>query len=150
SSAARGEAVIVAHNELRLHLVHRVHSHTYHDQQRGAAKIEADVEPVCDPGGQLLKEGPNQPQIIEVDAADQHLRDQRDDHQIQSADRGKARKDVIDEVGGAAARQNAEKKTAVLAHVVGDVIGAKDNRNIEVGKKDDAYDVEQLVPGLAR
>src|ERR1700739_4730474 len=41
NAAALGrEAVIVAHNELRFNLLHRVHGDADHDQQRGAAEVE--------------------------------------------------------------------------------------------------------------
>src|SRR6185295_18996235 len=39
------EPVVVAHDELRLNLGHRVHGHADDDEQRGAAEIEVQAQP---------------------------------------------------------------------------------------------------------
>ena len=45
---------------------------------------------------------------------------------------------------------DAGDETTILAHVVSDVVGAEDNRNIKVGEEDDRRDVKNFVPGLTR
>src|SRR5215467_3091223 len=86
---------------------------------------------------------------MEVDGADQHRRDDGDDDEVERSDEGDAGEDVIDEVCRALAGTDAGNEAAVLAHVVGDVIGTEDDGDIEVGEEDDRCDVEDLVPGLA-
>ena len=54
------------------------------------------------------------------------------------ADQRDARQDVVDEVRGARAGPDAGDEAAILAHVVGDVVRAEDDRDIEVGEEDDA------------
>ena len=66
----------MAHDELRLYLVNGVHGDADHDQQRGTAEVEADVEAVGDPGWEPLKESSHQPEIVEMNAADQDLGNQ--------------------------------------------------------------------------
>src|SRR5688572_10316145 len=39
------EALVVAHEQMRLHLPHGVQGHADHDQQAGAAEVERHVEP---------------------------------------------------------------------------------------------------------
>src|SRR6266851_1317439 len=46
TSGARSEALVVAHDQLRLNLVNRVHGHTDHNQQGSAAKIEGHPKPI--------------------------------------------------------------------------------------------------------
>src|SRR6185437_10745585 len=46
---ARGEALVMAHDQLRLDLLHRVHGHPDHDQQRGAAEVERHPQAVEEP-----------------------------------------------------------------------------------------------------
>src|SRR5271156_224298 len=148
-AAAGGEAIVVAHDQLGLDLVNRIHGHTDHDQERGTAEVEAYVQAVGDPGGQLFKECADQPEVVEVDAADQELRDQGDDDQVERAHQGDAGEDVVYEVRRAPPGTNAGDEAAVLTHVVGNIIGAEDDGDVEVGEEDNAYHVEQLVPGFA-
>ena len=44
---------------------------------------------------------------------------------------------------------DAGNEAAILAHVVGNVIGTENDGDVEVGEENDAHDVEQLVPGFA-
>src|SRR4029079_4809766 len=41
--ARPSEALVVAHDELRVHLGHRVHGHPDDDEERGAAEIEVEA-----------------------------------------------------------------------------------------------------------
>src|SRR3984885_4162191 len=147
-AASWGEAIVMAHDQLGLNLVHGIHSHAHDDQERGTAEVEVHVQSVGDPGGQFFEESAYQPKVIEVNTADQDLRYQRDHDQIERAHQGKAEEDVIDEVGGAPSRTDAGKAPAVLAHIVGNVVGAEHDRDVEVGKENDAHDIKQLIPGL--
>src|SRR6187397_490767 len=54
--ARAAEAVVVAHDELRLHLGHGVHGHADDDQQRRAAEVEREAEPFRDPAEVVLGE----------------------------------------------------------------------------------------------
>jgi len=56
NAAALGrEAIVMAHDELRFHLLHGVHSYADNDQQAGAAKIEVEAEPLVNTGGRISK-----------------------------------------------------------------------------------------------
>src|SRR3984885_8225592 len=147
-AAPWGEAIVMAHDQLRLDLVHRIHRHAHDDQERGTAEVEVHVQSVGDPGGQFFEESAYQPKVVEVNTADQDLRYQRDHDQVERAHQGNAGEDVFDEVGGAPSRTDAGNDPAVLAHIVGNVVGAEHDRDVEVGKENDAHDIKQLIPGL--
>src|SRR5262245_2753076 len=51
-----GEALVVAHDELRLHLGHRVYGHAHDDQERGAAEVEVEPQPFRDPAQVVVGE----------------------------------------------------------------------------------------------
>ena len=86
------------HNQLCLDLLHGIHRHADHDQQTGAAEVKAHAQTVRHPRRQSVKERPYQPKVIEVNAGDHHLRDNRDDDQIKRADQRDACQYIIDEV----------------------------------------------------
>ncbi len=48
-AGARRKPFIVAHDQLRLDLVHRIHRHTYDDQQRCSTEVEVHPEAVEQP-----------------------------------------------------------------------------------------------------
>ena len=77
------------------------------------------------------------------------VRDDGDDDEIERADQRDAGEHVVDEVGGALAGTDAGDEATVLAHVVGDVVGAEDDGDIEICEEDDGDDLEDFVPGLA-
>src|ERR1700722_11049825 len=147
-AAPWGEAIVMAHDQLRLDLVDRIHRHAHDDQERGTAEVEAHVQSVGDPSGQFFEESAYQPKVIEVNTTDQDLRNQRDHDQVERAYQGDAGEDVIDEVGSAPSGTDAGNDPAVLAHIVGNVIGAEHDRDVEVGKENDAHDIKQLIPGF--
>src|SRR3984885_15800618 len=64
------EAVVVAHDELRFDLLDGVHGDADDDEQRGAAKVEVDAETVGHPAWQVVKDGPDEPEVIEMNSAD--------------------------------------------------------------------------------
>src|SRR5262249_60570124 len=51
------EAVVVAHDELRLDLRDRVHRHSHDDEERGPAEVEVEVQALCDPAPVVVREG---------------------------------------------------------------------------------------------
>ena len=81
------EAVVVAHDELRFDLLGRVHGDTDDDEQRGATKVEVDAETVGHPTGQMVKDGAYEPDMVEMDSADEQGRNDRDDDEVERADR---------------------------------------------------------------
>src|SRR5215467_4757772 len=141
----------MAHDQLRFDLVDRVHGHADHDQQRRSAEIEGHVQAIEDPVGQLVKEIPAQPprQVMEMQAHDHPLRNQRDQNQVQATDKGDPGKDLIDVIAGAMSGAYAGNKSPVLAHVVSNIGRIENNRNVKVRKEDDAYRVQQGVERLA-
>src|ERR1700694_6008103 len=40
------KAFVVTHDQLRLNLLHRIHGHANHDQQRRAAEVKINVQPL--------------------------------------------------------------------------------------------------------
>src|SRR5882757_3830083 len=143
------EAVVVAHDELRFDLLGGVHGDADDDQQRGAAKVEVDAEAIGHPGGEAVKDRADEPDMVEVDSADEQGRNDSDDDEVESADQRDAGEHVVDEVGGALAGADAGDEAAVLAHVVGDVVRTEDNGDIKIREENNCSDLEDLVPGLA-
>src|SRR5882724_11930222 len=146
-AAARGEAFVVTHDQLRLDLVHRVHRNANHDQQRGSTEVEGHAQTVGHPVRQSLKEIPTQPprQVIQVDAGQHELRNQRDHDQIQRAGECDAGEHVVDVVLGARTGTDTGDEAAVLAHVVGNVARIEDDTDVKVRKEDYAQRVHQRV-----
>src|SRR6266481_3653698 len=143
------EAVVVTHDELRFDLLRGVHGDADDDEQRGAAKVEVDAKTIGHPGRQVVKEGADEPDVVEVNSADEERRNDGDDDEVERADQGDAGKHIVDEVGGALAWADAGDEAAVLAHVVGDVVGTEDDGDVEVGKENNRRDLEDFIPGLA-
>src|SRR5579862_5416208 len=83
ASAARGESVVVAHDQLRFNLSHGIHSDANHDQQRCPAEIKCYPETTCYPGRQALEKCSNRPvQVVEMDSGDHPLWDERNNDEI--------------------------------------------------------------------
>src|SRR5437868_10406734 len=55
ASALRREAFVMAHDELRFHLVRGVHRHAHDDQQRSTAEVERHAQTVSEPRRQELE-----------------------------------------------------------------------------------------------
>ena len=85
----------------------------------------------------MIEERPDQPDVVEVNTADQQRRDDGDDDEVDRADQRDAGEHIVDEVGGALAGANAGDEAAVLAHVVGDIVRTEDDRDVEVREEDD-------------
>src|SRR5438552_16235228 len=54
--ARPAEALVVAHDELRLHLGHGVHGHAHDDEQRGPAEVEVEAEALRHPLQVVVRE----------------------------------------------------------------------------------------------
>src|ERR1700692_2454539 len=79
ASTLGSEAIIVAHDELRFYLLCGVHGDADDNEQRGAAEVEVDAETIGHPGGQAVKDGADEPDVVEVDSADEQGRNDGDD-----------------------------------------------------------------------
>src|SRR5208282_6369466 len=130
ASTARRKAFVVAHDELRFHLVNGIHGNADHDQQRGAAEVEVEAEAVRNPERQVLEESSDEREVVQMNTADEQLRNDGDNDQVESAHQRDARQDVVDEVRSTLAGTNAGDKSAVLAHVVGNVVGTEDDGDV--------------------
>src|SRR5258708_35708486 len=97
------EAVVVTHDELRFDLLRGVHGDADDDEQRGAAKVEVDAKTIGHPGRQAVKDGADEPYVVEVDSADEQSRNDGDDDEVERADQSDGGEQVIDQVGGALA-----------------------------------------------
>src|SRR5271169_2806371 len=97
----------------------------------------------------MVEDRADEPEMVEVDSADQEGRDDGDDHEIKRADQRNAGEHVVDEVGGALAGADAGDESTIFAHIVGDVVGAEDDGDVEIREEDNGSDLEDFVPGLA-
>src|ERR1039458_6481819 len=145
ATGARGKAVIMTHDQLRFDLVDRIHGHTHHNKQRGAAKVEVHVHAVNHDRGQIFEKPPDKPYLVEADAGDESRGDHLNHNQINRAHQRDARQNVIDKVGGALAGPDSGDKRTRLAEVVGDVVRPHHNGNVKIGEEDDEKDIQQLV-----
>src|SRR3954470_11311493 len=90
------EALVVAHHQLRLELLHRVQRDAHHDQDRGASEVEV--------GARLVE---------------QDRREGRDRRQVQGAGEGQPGKDAVEELRRRSAWPHPGDEAAVLLEVVG-------------------------------
>src|SRR5579872_3462566 len=74
------EALVIAHHELRLDLLNRIHGHTHHDQKRSAAEIERHVQSFQDKPPHVIIEPGAQGswQVVQVYTGDHPFREQAD------------------------------------------------------------------------
>src|SRR5438477_4466839 len=151
NATAFHEAVVVAHDELRLDLLDRVHRHANHDQQRRSAEVELEAHSFGEPDRQMRVEPRAHPErkMVHVHAGDQDLRQDADGGEIDRADERDARQHAVDVVGGLPARADAWDEAAVFAHVIGRVDRIEDDRRVEVTEEDDADDLQHVVERLA-
>src|SRR5687767_5163076 len=94
------EAVVMAHDQLGLDLLHRVHGHAYDDQQRGAAEVEAQPHALGDPERQdaIEERADAERELLHVDTGDEELRQDADRGEVDRADEGDARQHAVDVV----------------------------------------------------
>src|SRR5215208_1612217 len=96
------EALVVAHHQLRLELLHRVQGDADDDQDRGSAEVEVRGSLVDEDGRERGHRG-----------------------KVQGAGEGEAREDAVEELGGRPAGPHAGDEPAVLLEVVGLVDGVE-------------------------
>jgi len=139
----------VAHYELRFNLLYCVHSDANHDQQRGAAEVEGEAETVGDKCRKCVEVATDEPQVVEVDTSHEHRRNQLNDDQVAGANQRDPREHIVDKVRRPASGPDSRNKAAVFAHVIGDVVGTKNDGDIEISEKDNREGIEQDVPRFA-
>ena len=76
ASAARSKSVIVAHNQLRLDLLHRVHGHAHYDQQGRTTKVKVHSQTIQHPVRQRFEYSSERAiKMVKVNASNQPLWD---------------------------------------------------------------------------
>ena len=139
------------HDELSFHLLHGVHGHSHHDQERRSTKIEIHVQPVQNPCRQVGVEPPGAHparQVVQAKPRQHEFRNERDQGQIEATHPGDFRQDIIQVVGGALARPDSRHEPTLLFDVIGNLVRVVDNRKVEVGKENNHYNVRQRVKRL--
>src|SRR3954465_13515515 len=118
------EALVVAHHQLRLELLHRVEGDAHDDEQRGAAEEE-----------------------VRARLIDEDRRERRDRREVQRAGEREAREDAVEELRRRPPRAHAGDEAAVLLEVVGLVHRVERDRRVEVREQDDE---ERLADDVRR
>src|SRR6202030_2501994 len=87
-SALPHEAVVIPHHELRFKLLHGIHRHANHNQQRRAAEIKLYVESVQhEPPHMLVEPVADEWQVLQVNPRNHPLRQQANDCQVHPANK---------------------------------------------------------------
>src|ERR1700758_3598700 len=82
ASAARRKSVIVAHDQLRLNLLDRIHRHAHDDQQRCSAKIKCHAQTIGHPVRKHFEESSDRSvKMVEVNPGDHPFGDKRNNDQ---------------------------------------------------------------------
>ena len=105
--------------QVALDLRYRVHGHADHDQERCAAEVERNGR-----------------------VRDQDFGNETHNGEIERANNGDARENIIDVLSGSLARADAGDKAAVLLQIVGGLRRVEHDRRVKEGKKHDERDVE--------
>src|SRR5580704_15224655 len=149
-SALAHETVVIPHDQLRFELLHRIHRHTDHDQQRRAAEIKLHVQPGQNESREVrIEPHPHQRQMLQMDTRNHPFRQQANDRQVDAAYERQPRQNPVDVVRSIASRPDARNKPAVLPHVVGQLRWIKNNPHVEEREKDNQRHVDQGVERLA-
>ena len=123
---ALDQAFILLGHQVALHLGNRIHGHADHDQQRGAAEIEGHAG-----------------------IADQELRQQTDERQIEGADDGDAGQHIVDVFRRPLARADARNEAAILLQIVRRLLRIEHDRGVEEREEDDQRRIEEQEQRLA-
>jgi hypothetical protein len=110
------KAFVVAHHQLRLELLHRVQRDADHDQQRGAAEVEA---------------------LRGAGGGDDDGRQRGHRRQVERAGQRQAGQDAVQELGRRPAWPHPRDEAAVLLQVVRLVDRVERDRGVEVREEDD-------------
>ena len=120
------EALVVPHEQMRLHLADGIQGHADHDEQAGAAEVERRVEP--------------------ADEEVREHRDQGEEDRPRQRDPGERPVDVLRRL---LAGPHAGDEPPVLLHVVGEVHRVEDDGGVEVREEDDEGAVHHRVGEVA-
>src|SRR5579862_8983903 len=110
------KAFVVAHDQLGVDLLHGVHGHADHDQERGATEIEGDAQTLENEAPHVVIEpgADGAGNVLQVNSGDHPLRDQANGRQVHTADKGEPAQDAVDVLGSVAPRADARHEPAVL------------------------------------
>src|SRR3954447_6818085 len=121
------EALVVAHHQLRLELLHRVEGDAHDDEQRGAAEEE-----------------------VRARLVDEDRRQRGDRGEVQRAGERQAREDPVEELRGRAPRPHPRDEAAELLQVLRLVHRVERDRGVEVREQDDEDRLADDVGRVAR
>ena len=114
-------------HQVSLDLTHEVHRDNDHDQQRGAAEVERDVE-----------------------AKVQEFRHKAHEDQIDSTAQGQAQKHSVDVAGGLITRTDARNERTTLLEVFRRFLRIENKSRVEIGEENNQHCVQKRVQRLAR
>src|SRR5882757_1077212 len=142
---------VIPHDQLRFELLHSVHSHADHDQQRRAAEIKLYAQTFQEPGREMaIEPATDAPaNVVEVNTGNQPLRQQTNHREVDGADKREALQNLADMLAGGASRPDARNEPAVLAHIVRELGRIEDDSDVEEREQNDQNDVDQVVQRLA-
>src|SRR4051794_1810728 len=121
------EALVVAHHQLGLELLHRVEGHAHDDEQRGPAEEE-----------------------VRARLVDEDRRQRRDRREVQRAGERQAGEDAVQELRRRPPRTHARDEAAVLLQVLRLVHRVERDRGVEVREQDDEDRLADDVGRVAR
>src|SRR5579875_3832914 len=140
------------HNQLGFDLLDGVHGDSHHNQQRGAAKVEVDVEAMKKPTGKVcIKPRASQPgwEVVQSQARKHDFGDNGNQSEVKAAHPRNLRKNFIQMIGCPLAGADAGNKTSLLANIIRDFIRVIDDRKVKMRKENDEYNVSQRIKGFA-
>src|ERR1700733_5752599 len=114
------EALVIAHHQLCLDLLHSIHGHAHHNEQRSAAEIKRNVQTLeHEPPHVVVEPGAHDArQVLQVHACNHPFRQQAYGGEINAAHKSQAPQDAVDMLRRIAPRPDTWNESAVLAHVV--------------------------------
>src|SRR5215207_7173600 len=121
------EALVVAHHQLRLELLHRVERDADHDQDRGAAEVE-----------------------VRTGLVEQDRRQRRDRGQVERAWERQAGEDAVEELGRGPPWSHPGDEAAVLLQVVRLVDRVERHGGVAVREQDDEHGLAGDVGPVVR
>src|SRR5712672_1386818 len=142
---------VIPHDQLSFELLHSVHGHADHDQQRRAAEIKLYAQTFQEPGRKVAIEPATNtpPKVVEMNTGNQPFGQQTNHREVDGADKREALQNLADMLAGGASRPDARNEAAILAHVVREFSRVEDNADVEEREQNDQNDVHQVVQRLA-
>ena len=126
-SAFFHQSLIVSRQHMGFNLLDRIQSHTDHDEQSCPSKIEGDIEPSDQDGGENA-----------------------DDRDINRSTESNSSEHLVNILSRLLSRPEAWNITAKLLHIFGDIIWIEGNRRIKVAEENDESYIEKVVEKSAR